>query len=256
MMSFYILVNAGAFRVEEIENKNDSQNTLNINVTLEQHTNNFVDFPSHFSALHSEKFIPGSGNTSAETVNSTENWSYPTLRSGESLYLKNISLIHPNSTMNNGSQSSTTQCNKQLLLHRTVKKCIPNDYCCIINVYETQFMIENKKNNSSKSLEKCKISCKFKNSPVICNQNTNKNSYSTQLISCYENCFINEYKCKVDSIYNKVITTFEIVVISILLFMFAICFVRTTILKECNFEGMSSSSKVHVATTRDTFSDV
>lgn len=240
---FYLVVNTCAFYHEDIwktalRSLNDMQLKIFRSVTKEN---------NRFSTLHSDKLRGDFNAVSVTSLNlpsqAAENKSSPSLRSSEAL----------NTTIKNGSQLSSTRCDKEILLFNNIKQCGTNN-CCILYVYENQFRIESKDDNITTTLEKCKNSCKYKNPPIICNQSTNKNVYNTQLISCYEKCFINENKCKVG--YSKVISTVEIVLLVIFLGSFVMCLIRTTILKDCSCEGGTSSSKVHVESTKETFSGV
>jgi hypothetical protein len=153
-------------------------------------------------------------------------------------------------------------CKSQNVLYNQILNCRKQDYCCSLNVYESQFNNEQTKCTSIMStfcnnLKNCRTSCK-KKIPLYYNciyGNTNE-KYSLILNSCYKKCFDNEYNCPNSKNQQKYFGIGEIIIVVIVLGTFGLCVARYTCFKDCRLKNTRRSSKVHIATTNNNFSDV
>ena len=164
------------------------------------------------------------------------------------------------------TSSSDIYCKSQILLYNKILNCRQHKYCCNLNVYETQFNNENNKctHNTStlcNNLASCRNSCKNKiPSYYSCISGNTNERYTLFLNNCYEKCFDNEYKCpNSKKSQQKYFGIVETIIVVIVLGTFAICVARYTCFENFHLKHTrksSFSSKVHIASTSNDFSNV
>ena len=128
-------------------------------------------------------------------------------------------------------------CNQKISLYSKINKCSSHDYCCRINIFESQFNFEcSSKNISNRciSLKKCKNACKSTIPSYGCIPSSFSEKTQFDTNNCYDNCFYNTYICPSVKITDSELKNYvpnlpEIILVSIIIFCFASCIVRYTV---------------------------
>ena len=162
----------------------------------------------------------------------------------------------------NSTTVPSTYCYKKSLLMNSLNSCKKDDYCCMYQVYETQF---NNEHNGvvlpayANNLNNCRYTCRNKLPPLnACTRAEPLFDNYRVLDNCYDTCFASAYNCP--TVQNNYGSTadknmLEIILVVIVLASFALCICRTTCFADFRIKSVRSStppsSKVHVAVTSD-----
>jgi len=155
-------------------------------------------------------------------------------------------------------QTEPKYCNNLQLLNNQLYYCKLSDSCCRINKFENQFYNEQfkcspPKNTTSlcNNLKKCQNACTSRLPSLYdCTKNTFNPKYKTDLNTCYEKCFENNYKCSSISLVSKInqenYGDIGLGIAAIVLF--CLCISRYTCCEKVNFNRKRSfsSSTVHI----------